>query len=212
MFFGVTHLDLPVTDFARAEAFWGKLIGLKEVKRGEGFIDLDSGSVILRLVQVQQVSRPVTVRVSVPDVQRAYDLLLQSGGRALYEAQRTPALELEAHVADPDGNAVIVWRELSEDEYGFVPELPKQGEWHADAEKLFNDLLMHVPALFRGMARRKVTKIIEELAGYDHSAVTREHVIRGYIMSSAKIKRNRLIEPLRQCGINPDDYPEEFDS
>lgn len=212
MFFGVTHLDVPVTDFARAEAFWGKLIGLKEVKRGEGFIDLDSGSVILRLVQVQQVSRPVTVRVSVPDVQHAFDLLNQSGGRALYEAQRTPALELEAHVADPDGNTVIVWRELNEDEYGFVPELPKQGEWHPDAEKLFNDLLAFVPALFRGMARRKVTKVIEELAGYDHSAVTRKHVIRGYIMSSAKIKRDRLIEPLRQCGINPDDYKEEFDS
>ncbi len=208
MFFG----DVPVTDLGRAEDFWGKVIGLKEVKRGEGYLDLDSGSVILRLVQVPQVSRPVTVRVSVPDVQRAFDLLIRSGGRALYEAQRTPALELEAHVADPDGNAVIVWRELTEDEYGFVPELPKHGEWHGDAEKLFNDLLAFVPALFRGMARRKVTKVIEELAGYDRSSVTRKHVIRGYIMASAKIKRDRLIEPLRQCGIAPNDYREEFDS
>jgi catechol 2,3-dioxygenase-like lactoylglutathione lyase family enzyme len=212
MFFGVTHIDLPVSDLARAEAFWGKLIGLKEVKRGEGFVDLDSGSVILRLMQVSKVTRTVTVRVSVPDVQAAFDLLVRSGGRALYEAQRTPALELEAHVADPDGNAVVVWRELSEDEYGFVPELPKQGEWQADAENLFNELLAHVPALFRSMARRKVTKIIEELAGYDHSAVTREHVIRGYIMSSAKIKRDRLIEPLKLCGIDPSHYQAEFDA
>jgi catechol 2,3-dioxygenase-like lactoylglutathione lyase family enzyme len=212
MFFGVTHIDLPITDFARAEAFWCKLIGLKEVKRGEGFLDLDSGSVILRLVQVAKVSRPVTLRVSVPDVAAAFDLLVQSGGRALYEAQRTPALELEAHVADPDGNTVIVWRELSEDEYGFVPELPKQGEWQADAEKLLHELLAYVPALFRSMARRKVTRIIEEVAGYDHSAVTREHVIRGYILSSAKIKRDRLIEPLRLCGIDPDNYKEEFDA
>lgn len=212
MFFGVTHIDLPITDFKRAEAFWGELIGLKEVKRGEGFVDLDSGSVILRLVQVAQVARPVTVRVSVPDVQVAFDLLLASGGRALYEAQRTPALELEAHVADPDGNSVVVWRELSEDEYGFVPDLPKQGEWLADAEILFNQLLAYVPALFRGMARRKVTKIIEEVAGYDHSPVTRHHVIRGYILSSAKIKRNRLLEPLRQCGINPEDYRDEFEA
>ena len=59
MFFGVTHIDVPVTDIPRAEAFWGKLIGLKEVKRGEGFLDLDSGSVILRLVELPQVSRPV---------------------------------------------------------------------------------------------------------------------------------------------------------
>jgi catechol 2,3-dioxygenase-like lactoylglutathione lyase family enzyme len=212
MFFGVTHIDVPVTDLARAEAFWGKLIGLKEVKRGEGFIDLDSGSVILRLVQVLQVARPVSLRVSVPDVQRAYELLLQSGGRALYEVQRTPALELEAHVADPDGNAVIVWRELSEDEYGFVPDLPKQGAWTAEAEALLLKLLAYVPALFRSMARRKVTKIIEEVASYDHSAVTSEHVIRGYILSSAKIKRDRLIQPLKECGIDPGKYREEFDA
>ena len=212
MFFGVTHVDLPVTDLARAEAFWSKLIGLMEVKRGEGFIDLDSGSVILRLVQVPKVSRPVTLRVSVPDVTAAFDLLVQGGGCALYEAQRTPALELEGHVADPDGNTVIVWRELSEDEYGFVPALPKQGEWQTDAENLLNELLTYVPALFRTMARRKVTKIIEEVAGYDHSAVTREYVIRGYILSSAKIKRDRLIEPLRLCGIDPGNYKEEFDA
>lgn len=212
MFFGISHIDLPVADFARAESFWVKLIGLKEVKRGEGFIDLESGTVILRLVLVPKVSRPATVRVCVPDVEAAFKLMIQSGGRALYEAYRTPALEIEAHVADPDGNTVIVWRELSEDEYGFVPELPKQGKWQADSEKLLNELLSYVPALFRSMARRKVTKIIEEVAGFDKSEVTREHVIRGYIMSSAKIKRDRLVEPLKLCGIDPDNYKEEFDS
>lgn len=212
MFFGITHVDVPVTDIARAEAFWGKLIGLKEVKRGEGFLDLDSGSVILRLVQVPAVSRPVTLRVHVGNVEAAFDTLVKSGGRALYEAQRTPALELEAHVADPDGNAAVVWRELSEDEYGFVPELPKAGEWQPDAEKLLNELLAYVPALFRSMARRKVTKVIEEVAGWDKTAVNRKHVIRGYILASAKIKRDRLIEPLKQCGINPDDYKEDFDA
>jgi catechol 2,3-dioxygenase-like lactoylglutathione lyase family enzyme len=210
MFFGVTHIDVPVTDFARAEAIWSKLIGLREIRRGEGFVDLDSGSVILRLVLVEKVARPVSLRVNVPDVQLAYNLLVQHGGRPLYEVQRTPALELEAHVADADGNSVIVWRELTEDEFGFVPELPKQGEWQPDAEALLNELLAYVPALFRSMARRKVTRIVEEVAGYDNSSVTREHVIRGYILSSAKIKRDRLVEPLRKCGINPDCYSEEF--
>lgn len=212
MFFGISHIDLPVADFVRAEAFWGKLIGLKETKRGEGFIDLESGTIILRLVLVPKVTRPVTVRVCVPDVDAAYDLLVKTGGRGLYEAYRTPALEIEAHVADPDGNAVIVWRELSEDEYGFTPELPKQGEWGPGTEVLLNELLSYVPALFRGMARRKVTRIIEEVAEMDHTDVTRETVIRGYIMSSAKIKRDRLIEPLKLCGIDPDNYKEEFDS
>lgn len=212
MFFGVTHIDVPVCNLAHSEAFWGKLIGLQKVKHGEGFVDMDSGNVILRLIEVSQVIRPVTLRVSVPDVQAAFDTLIAAGGRCMYEVQRTPALELEAHIADPDGNTIVVWRELTEDEYGFVPELPKQGEWLKTSEDLFNALLQHVPALFRSMARRKVTKIIEEVAGYDQSAVTREHVIRGYILASAKIKRDRLIEPLKKCGINPDDYKEEFDA
>lgn len=212
MFFGVTHIDVPVTDIARSEAFWGKLIGLKEVKRGEGFLDLDSGSVILRLVQVESVSRPVTLRVHVGNVEAAFETLTRSGGRALYEPQRTPALEFEAHVADPDGNAAVVWRELTEDEYGFTPELPKEGEWQPEAEQLFNELLSYVPALFRSMARRKVTKIIEEVAGWDKAPVNRTHVVRGYILASAKIKRNRLIEPLKKCGIDPDDYKEDFDA
>ncbi|HMC13331.1 MAG TPA: hypothetical protein VKG67_03205 [Gallionellaceae bacterium] len=55
--------------------------------------------------------------MNVGDMQAAFDQLINSSGLALYEVQRTPALELEAHVANPDGNAVIVWRELSEDEH-----------------------------------------------------------------------------------------------
>ena len=90
--------------------------------------------------------------------------------------------------------------------------MPKQGEWLPDSEKLLNELLAYVPALFRSMARRKVTKVIEEVAGWDKSPVTREHVIRGYILASAKIKRDRLIEPLKKCGIDPDDYKEDFDA
>lgn len=210
MFFGISHIRIPTRNLVNAEAFWAKLIGFNEIKRGEGFIDLDSGSVTLRLVEMSEVNRPVTLRLSVPDVDIAFHTLISAGGTALYETQRTPALELEAHVADPDGNSVIVWRELTEDEYGFVPELPKQSDWHLESEQLLNALLKYVPALFRGMARKKVTKIIEELAAMNHSAVTREHVIRGYILSSAKIKRHRLIEPLKLCGIDPAHYQEEF--
>jgi hypothetical protein len=61
------------------------------------------------------------------------------------------------------------------------------------------------------LARRKATRVVEELAREDNSAVTREHVIRGYIMSSAKVTRSRVIEPLRAEGINPHEYQEEFD-
>jgi len=212
MFYGISHVDLPVTDLTRTERFWTETVDLKVAKRGEGFVDLDSGSMMLRLIEVPAVDHPVSLRVSVRDVQAAYDVLLAAGGHALYEPMRTPALELVASVADADGHKLQLWRELTEDEYDFTPDLPKQGEWHTEAEALLKSLLSHVPALFRALARRKVTRVVEELAGYDQSPVTRQHVIRGYILSSAKITRYRLIDPLRKCGIDPDVYKEEFEA
>ena len=73
-------------------------------------------------------------------------------------------------------------------------------------------LLAYVPALFRALARRKVTRNVEHLASSDRSPVTREHVIRGYILSSARITRHRLVEPLRHCGIDPERYRAEFET
>lgn len=62
------------------------------------------------------------------------------------------------------GHAIILWRTLTEDEWGFVPDIPKQGEWYPEAEQLLKRLLSHVPALFRMLARRKTTRVIELLA------------------------------------------------
>ncbi len=211
-FFGVSHIDLQSTDLEKTLSFWTNTIGFRVSRRGEGFADIDTGTVTLRLVEVSRVERTVTVRVNVPDVQAAFDALLAAGAAALYAPMRTPSLELMASVTGPDGHSLLVWRELTEDEYGFTPDLPKQGEWREDAEKLLVSLLSHVPALFRALARRKVTRVIEELAGYDRSPVTREHVIRGYIMASAKVTRFRVIEPLRKNGIDPDQYREAFEA
>jgi hypothetical protein len=128
-----------------------------------------------------------------------------------YEPMNTPDLEKIACVTEANGHAIILRRELTEDEWEFTPELPKTGEWLPDAEGLLVRLLSHVPPFFRMLARRKVTRVVEGLAKEDNSPVTREHVIRGYITASAKVTRSRLIEPLKAEGINPDDYPEEFD-
>lgn len=212
MFFGVTHVDVPVTNLTETEKFWTQLFGVTVAKRGEGFIDIDSGSIKLRMFQVAQVNHPITLRLQVYNVQEAFQTAIQQGASPGFEAQRTDALELVASVIDPNGHSVLLWRELTEDEYGFTPELPKVGEWQKDAEQLLVSLLSHVPALFRSLARRKTTRVIEEIAGYDKSSVTREYVIRGFIMASAKITRYRLIDPLRKNGINPDDYQAEFDA
>ena len=211
MFFGISHLIVPVTALDASAALWGDVMGFTAVQRGEGFVDMDTGSATLRLLQVQKVESSVSLRLQVSDVTAAYGALLAAGAATRYAPMKTPQLEEMACVSDADGHAIVLWRALSEDEWGFVPELPKQGEWLPDAEDLLKRLLAHVPALFRMLARRKTTRVIEQLAAEAHSPVTQEWVIKGYITASAKITRFRLVEPLRAEGINPDDYRAEFE-
>lgn len=211
MFFGISHLILPVTALDASAALWGDVMGFTAVQRGDGFVDIDTGSATLRLLQVQKVESSVSLRLQVNDVTAAYGALLEAGASSRYAPMKTPQLEEMACVSDADGHAIVLWRALSEDEWGFVPELPKQGEWLPDAEDLLKRLLAHVPALFRMLARRKTTRVIEQLAAEAHSPVTQEWVIKGYITASAKITRFRLVEPLRAEGINPDDYRAEFE-
>lgn len=211
MFFGISHLIVPVTALDASAALWGDVMGFTAVQRGDGFVDIDTGSATLRLLQVQKVESSVSLRLQVSDVTAAYGALLAAGAASRYAPMKTPQLEEMACVSDADGHSIVLWRALSEDEWGFVPELPKQGEWLPDAEDLLKRLLAHVPVLFRMLARRKTTRVIEQLAAEAHSPVTQEWVIKGYITASAKITRFRLVEPLRAEGINPDDYRAEFE-
>lgn len=211
MFFGISHLVVPVTDLERAARLWRDVIGFAEARRGDGYVDMDTGSALLRLMQVKAIESRITVQLQVGDVGQAYAALLAAGAASRYGPMRTPELEEMACVGDPDGHSIVLWRALTEDEWDFVPELPKQGEWMPDAEDLLKRLLAHVPALFRMLARRKTTRVIEQMADEARSPVTQELVIKGYITASAKVTRYRLVEPLRAEGINPDDYQAEFD-
>jgi predicted enzyme related to lactoylglutathione lyase len=211
MIFGISHIEIPVSDLTRSTRLYVERMGLQVRREGEGWKDLESGTVTLRLVEVRKVEQRVSLRVQVADVAAALAELAAAGTRVLYEPMRTPALELVASVADPDGHTVTLWRELSEDEYGFVPELPTEMAWEPEAEALMKSLLSHVPALFRALARRKVVRNAEYIAS-ERRRVRREDVIRAYILSSAKVTRYRLYEPLRANGIRPEDYSEEFNA
>lgn len=211
MFFGISHLVLPCTDLENSTRLWRDVIGFATARSGEGYVDIDTGSAILRLLQVPAVESQITVRLQVADVGQAYQTLLAAGSAPRYAPMRTPELEEMCCVSDADGHAIVLWRALTEDEWDFVPELPKQGEWTADAEDLLQRLLAHVPAFFRMLARRKTTRVIEQLAQEARSPVTRELVVKGYITASAKVTRFRMVEPLRAEGINPDDYRAEFE-
>ena len=212
MFFGISHLIVPTTQLEAATRLWCQAMGFGEVRRGDGYVDVDTGSAVLRLLQVPAVESKLSLRLQVGDVEKAYQTLLAAGAASRYAPMQTPELEAMACVSDADGHSIVLWRPLTEDEWGFVPELPKQqGEWSAEAEDLLKRLLSHVPALFRMLVRRKTTRVIEQMAAEAKSPVTRELVIKGYITSSAKVTRFRLVEPLRAEGIDPADYQAEFD-
>jgi len=211
MFFGLSHVDVPVRDLDRARGLYVSVLGFAVAKEGEGFVDLDAATARVRLVENPAAERPASLRVESSDVEAGVQALAKAGATVLYEAARTDQLTVEGTVRDADGNTIIVWRSLSEDEYGFVPELPKEQGWSPEAEELVKSMLMSVPALFRGLARRKVVKEAERRAGPD-GHIDRDLAIRAFISAQSPPNRKRLHEPLRAHGIDPADYRDEFDS
>ena len=210
MFHGVSHVDVAVRDLDKARRLYADGLGFTVAREGAGFCDVDANSMMLRLIESRTIEYRCALRLQVPDVEKAWKHLLALGARPLYEPMRTEQLELAGSAADPDGNCLTVWRALSEDEYGFLPALPKEQAWKAEGEQLLQALLTRVPSLFRGLARRKVVREAEELArGRD---VTRQDVIRAYIRANARITRYRVRAPLLEQGIDPDQYQADFDS
>jgi len=211
VFYGLSHVDVPVRDLTAARELYVETLGFTVRHEGEGFLDLDAASSALRLVQSENPERPASIRVQAYDVEGGIDALQAAGAEVLYAADRTDRLTIEGTVRDPDGNTITVWRALSEDEYGFVPELPKEKGWSPEAEDLVKVLLLSVPALFRGLARRKVTREVEARAGAE-GHIDRELAIRAFISAQSPPNRKRLIEPLKAQGIDPADYRDEFEN
>lgn len=211
IFFGVSHLDIPVSDLPRARRLYHETLGFPEKKKGEGWIELDGGTLGLRLILTRHPEHLAAIRVQSPTVELALDALLDAGARLVSRAIRTPEQELFGVVRDADGNTIYIWRPLTEDEYDFVPELPKEMTWAPDGEALLKSLLKSVPSLFRSLARRRVVAVAEELAGATN-LVTRELVIRGFILASPRVTRPRNRQPLIEHGIDPDRYREDWEA
>ena len=209
--FGLSHIDFPVQNLERAEQWWCQKLGFRVKARGEGWLDIDVNTCVLRISKVRRVEHPLTLRLQVENVESAVAELKQLGGRVQYEPHRTAEQEFLAAVLDPEGHTLLVWRPLSEDEYDHVPELPKEMTWRPDAEELLKALLRSVPSLFRALARWRVAKNAEYLAESTR-IVQREQVIRAFILSSAKVTRYRNRQPLIDQGIDVSLYTADFEA
>ncbi len=208
--FGVSHLDIPVRSIERAQRLYGAVLGFPVKAKGEGWVDLDSNTVALRLLEVPRVERQISLRVQVSDVPTVHRALVSAGATELYAPLKTPEHEEMSSVRDDDGHVVLVWRPLSEDEYGYLPALPVEGKWRDDAQALLKSLLTAVPSLFRVLARRKIVRLAEELS--PRAAVDKHTVVRAYILASSRITRYRLVEPLKKHGIDVEAYQADFDA
>ncbi len=211
MFYGLSHVDVPVRDLERALSVYRDGLGFPVARQGEGWVELSAATAGIRLVQSASPERRASLRIEAPDVEQGAKLLEQSGAKLVYPPTRTSMMTLEVVLHDPDGNVLTVWRALSEDEYGFDPELPTEAGWEPDAEALLKSLLHAVPALFRGLARRKVVKEAEARAGAS-GRITRDLMIRSFISAQSPPNRGRLLAPLRAHGIDPGKYEDEFQS
>lgn len=209
VFHGLSHVDLETTRLARTRACFTGAFGFTVRAEGEGFCDIDTSSCLIRLVETARVEHPTVLRFQVADVQAAWQRLVAAGLPSRYAPMRTSPTELGASVSDEDGHVLRVWRPLTEDEWDVVPELPKEQAWANEADALLKSLLKHVPALFRGLARRKVVREAESLAG--GALVDRELVIRAFIRASSRPTRARARVPLTAHGIDPERYREDFD-
>jgi predicted enzyme related to lactoylglutathione lyase len=210
--FGVSHIQVPVLELERASRFYEEGLGFARRESGEGWTDFDASATLIRLSQVTSGSGDyhVALRIQVAEVEPVYRALLAAGGRALCDPMRTAEHEELAALGDGEGNTISLWRPLSEDEYGFLPELPTETSWDPEAEALLKSLLLAVPTLFRSLARRKVVRLAEQL--YPRQVIGRLEVVRAYILASARITRHRLRDPLRRHGFLPEDFQAEFEA
>ena len=212
MFHGVSHICVPVRDLERSRRFYLGVVGCTVEAEGEGWIDLDAGGAKLRLYAVGAGVQPgaVMLRLLCGGITAALADIAAGGGRVIADARRTPDKQVIGEAADPDGHRLVLWRDLTEDEYEEAPPLPAGRTWSAEAEALLQRLLSSVPWPFRARARRSATTEAERLSG--GGAVDVRSAVRGFIRSAPRPLRGMVRGPLTQNGFRAEDFADDFEA
>lgn len=73
-------------------------------------------------------------------------------------------------------------------------------EWNQDAQELLEELVQPIPVFVRPMAKKKIENII--LGGVEGELVTKDDVVKGYIMASPGDMQERAVKLLKAKGID----------
>ena len=73
-------------------------------------------------------------------------------------------------------------------------------EWNQDAKDLLEELVKPIPIFARPMAKKKIQGVI--LKGVEGDAVTKQDVIKGYIMASPGDMQERAVKMLKAKKID----------
>lgn len=112
----LAFIGYPVTDFAKARAFYGDLLGLKETvsfeHEGElGWLEYDLAGQTLALAKASEQWQPNAngggACLEVEDLDAAVAHLKNGGAKVVMDIQDFPICRL-ALVADPDGNTLAL--------------------------------------------------------------------------------------------------------
>jgi hypothetical protein len=102
-----------------------------------------------------------------------------------------------------DGKSILDWQEH------YIRETLHL--WTDEHKELLNELVAPVPKMFRDVAKQKIAAKIGELALEEKaSALTQEHIIRGYILATPKRDHKWLIQTLEKKNIDLKPYQHLF--
>ncbi len=73
-------------------------------------------------------------------------------------------------------------------------------EWNQDAQELLEELVQPIPVFVRPMAKKKIENII--LGGVEGESVTKDDVVKGYIIASPGDMQERAVKLLKAKGID----------
>jgi len=186
--------------------------GVPVVGSGEGWAELDASGVRIRLVETRSPEHRAALRLQSPEVADSVGALVAAGATLVHEPTRTPQQELVGVVRDPDGHTLSVWRALTEDEYDFVPPLPKGKQCGIPTRTSSCGRSSSGARSLSLLARYRVTRLAEVLAAEATRRVSREEVIRAYILASPRVTRGRNRQPLIDHGVDVDRYRDDWEA